>query len=58
MVKRIILRKILTNRPLLSCHKPLFQSEAECEAVDTKIFVYPLSNKNHLLRKVLHLASF
>jgi len=41
----VILR---VNRPLPICPKPLFQSEAKCEAIDIKInFSYSYVNKFH-----------
>ena len=51
----------LANRPFPSCLKPVFQSEAECEALgfDMKMIFYSRANKlNFTLRKVLHFASF
>ena len=37
---------ILSNRPLPSCPKPLFQSEAKCEAIDVKnIFYFHANNR-------------
>ena len=35
---------ILFNRPFLSCPKPLFQSEAKCEAIDVKNNFYSHAN--------------
>ena len=36
---------ILFNRPFPSCPKPLFQSEAKCEAIDMKNIFYSRANK-------------
>ena len=50
-----------TNRPFLSCLRPLFQCELKCEAIDMKILIYSYVNynyKTHFHKKVLHLASF
>lgn len=44
------------NRPFPSCCKPLFQSEAKCEAVDIEINFQYYANKTHF--QVLHLALF
>ena len=55
------LERTLANRPFPSCLKPVFQSEAECEALglDMKMIFYSRANKlNFTLRKVLHFASF
>ena len=41
-----------------SCPKPLFQSEAKCEAIDLEIFFYSHANTTHFHKKILHLASF
>ena len=30
----------INNRPFPSCLKPLFQSEAKCEAIDKKMILY------------------
>ena len=47
------------NRQFLSCPKPLFQTEAKCEAIDMKIIVYSHANETHFhSSKVFHLASF
>ena len=51
------------NRPFPSCLKLLFQSEAECEAIDMKLNVFLFlfqahANKTHFYKKILHLASF
>ena len=35
------------NEPFLSCSKPLFQSEAKCEAIDMKMFLYSHANITH-----------
>ena len=53
----------LFNRPLLSCLKLLFQSEAKCEAIDMKIISHSHANKTHFhkglaLRLVLKLRGF
>ena len=37
-----------TNRPFLSCPKPLFQSEAQCEAIDD---FYSHANKTRHFQK-------
>ena len=47
-----------SNRPLLSCHKPLFQIEAKCKAADMKMIFILAQMKLILTRKVLHLALF
>ena len=47
--------------PFPSCRKPLFQSEAKCDAVDMKNdFFYSPATEAKLIftRKVLYLASF
>ena len=41
----------MTNRPFLSCLKPLFQIEAKCQAIDTKMIFYSLANKTHFHKK-------
>ena len=41
-----------------SCPKPLFQSEAKCEAIDIKTTVILIQIKLIFTAKVLHLASF
>ena len=48
------------NKPFPSFLKPLFQSEAKCEAIDTRIIFYSLKINLVFARKVLHLpvASF
>ena len=33
------------NKPFLSCSKPLFQSEAICEAIDVRMFFYSHVNQ-------------
>ena len=45
-------------RPFLSCPKPLFQSEAKCEAIDMKMIFYSQQIKLIFTRKVLLVASF
>lgn len=47
-----------TIGPSLSCHKPLFQSEVKCEAIDMKMVFYLMKMKLIIRRKVLHLTSF
>ena len=48
----------MANGPFLRCPKPLFQSEAKCEATDIKmIFFILMQIKLIFTRKVLHLAS-
>ena len=52
---------VVYNRPLPWCSKPLFQSEARCEAIDVKMiyYIYILMQIKLLFtRKVLHLPSF
>ena len=44
----------LSNRPFPSCHKPLFQGEAHCRAIDKKTIFHSHANETHFL----HLASF
>ena len=47
----------MANRPFPRCPKPLFQSEAKCEATDIKmIFFILMQIKLIFTRKVLHLA--
>ena len=45
------------DRPFPS-RRPLFQSEAKCQAIDMKIIFYSHTNETHFPRKVLHLASY
>ena len=45
-------------RPFPSCLKPLFQSDAKCEAIDMKVIFLFSSKKLTFIRKVMHLASF
>ena len=48
------LQKILEKtsyRPFPCCSKPLFQSEAECEAIDMKIIFYSHANKTRFHKK-------
>ena len=45
------------DRPFLR-RRPLFQSEAKCEAIDMKIIFYSHTNQTHYPRRVLHLASY
>ena len=46
-------------RSFSRCLKPLLQSEAKCEAIDTKtISFYSQANKIHFTRKVSHIVSF
>ena len=40
-----------TNGPFPSCHKPLFQSEARCEAIDVEIIFYSHANIVHFDKK-------
>ena len=51
---------VVYNRPLPWCSKPLFQSEARCEAIDVKWSIIYILMQIKLLftRKVLHLPSF
>lgn len=39
------------NRPFPSCAKPLFQSEANCETIDMKMFFYSRVNEAHFHNK-------
>ena len=39
------------NRPFARCPKPLFQSEAKCEAIDTTMTFYFHANKIHFHKK-------
>ena len=41
----MLIPAILFNRPFPSCPKPLFQSEAKCEAIDVKNIFYSHANK-------------
>ena len=52
--------RVVYNRPLPWCSKPLFQSEARCEAIDVKWSIIYILMQIKLLftRKVLHLPSF
>jgi len=43
------------NRPFPRCLKPLFQSEAQCEAIDMKMIFYSHANRTHFNIKLLHL---
>ena len=52
----IQLPSIKVNKPFPSCLKPLFQSEAKCEAVDIEIYFHYYANKTHF--QILHLALF
>ena len=48
----------MTNRPFLSCLKPLFQIEANCQAIDTKMIFFILMQITLIFTtKVSHLAS-
>lgn len=42
---------LLSNSPFRSCHKPLFQREAKCKAIDMKLIFYTHPNKTHLHKK-------
>ena len=42
---------IIYNGPFLSWSKPLFQSEANCEAIDLKMSFYSHANETHLHKK-------
>lgn len=47
----------MRNRPFPSSLKPLFQSEAECEAIDLKMIFFLFSyNKTHLHNKSFALS--
>ena len=37
--------------PFPNCSKPLFQSEAKCEATDMKMIFHSHANKTHLYKK-------
>ena len=50
--------KTYSKKLFPSCPKPLFQSEAECDAIALKFFVTLMQIKPILTRRVLHLASF
>ena len=39
------------SKPFLTCHKPLFQSEAKCEAIDMKTTFNSHANKTHFHKK-------
>ena len=39
------------SKPFPSGHKPLFQSEAKCEAIDVKTTFYSHANKTHFHKK-------
>ena len=41
----------LWNGPFPICLKPLFQSEAKCEAIDMKNIFYPHANKTYFHNK-------
>ena len=41
----------VSNRLFQSCPKPLFQSEAKCEAIDMKMISYSHANKTHFHKK-------
>ena len=51
---------VVVNRPFLSCLKPLFQSQAKCEAIVMKIFfiIILIQIKLIFTTEVLPLASF
>ena len=40
-----------SNRPFLSCHKPLFQIEAKCKATDMKMIFILMQMKLIFTRK-------
>ena len=44
------------ERPFRSCPKPLFQSEAKCEAIDMKAIFYYHASKTHFHKKVFVLS--
>ena len=46
------------NKSFPSCHKPLFQGEAQCEAIDMKMIFYSHANDTHYHNKILHLPLF
>ena len=45
LVSMLLAFASISNRPFPNCSKPLFQSEAKCEAVDTKWFCILLQIK-------------
>ena len=46
------------TRRFPSCLKPLFQSEAKCDAIDTNMILYSRVNEALIFkRNVVHLAS-
>ena len=47
---------MIVKRPFPSYPKPLFQSEAKCEAIDIKMFFYSHSNKRHFHKKGVELS--
>ena len=50
---------VIVNRPFLSCLKPLFQSEAKCQAIVMKMFFFfRIQIKFIFTTEVLPLASF
>ena len=56
--KKTFLRHQL-NRSFPNCHKPLFQREAKCEAIDMNFFFsYSHAKKLIFTRNVLHLPYF
>ena len=46
-----IFQILFLNRPFPKCPKPLFQSEAKCEAIDMKMFFYSHVRKTHFHKK-------
>ena len=45
------------TRRFPSCLKPLFQSEAKCEALDTNMILYSRANEAHFQKKCFALRS-
>ena len=41
----------ISNKPFPSCPKPLFQSEAKCETIDTKFFLILMQTKLNFTNK-------
>ena len=43
----IVLFQALFNGPFTSCPQPLFQREAKCKTIDTKMIFHSHANKTH-----------
>ena len=54
----ILLLSTPRNRPFLSFPKPLFESEAMCEAIDMEMIFKSHAKQLIFTRKVVYLASF